>query len=148
MLLEQNFSSISFYLETANSLNNKDIKLSERITIPSNKLRGFEAGRVGPKDGDDFIGGNYAYSINFTSNIPQILEDSQNVDFSIFADAAEVWGVDYDSSINGEGIRSSVGLALDWFSPIGPMNFNLALPISKQTGDKTESFRFNLGTSF
>ncbi len=145
---EKNFSSISFYLETANSLNNKDIKLSERITIPSNRLRGFEAGRVGPKDGDDFIGGNYAYSINFTSNIPQILEESQNVDFSIFADAAEVWGVDYDSSINGEGIRSSVGLALDWFSPMGPMNFTLALPISKQTGDKTESFRFNLGTSF
>ena len=145
---EKNFSSISFYLETANSLNNKDIKLSERITIPSNRLRGFEAGRVGPKDGDDFIGGNYAYSVNFASNIPQILQESQNLDFSIFADAAEVWGVDYDSSIEGDGIRSSVGLALDWFGPIGPMNFTLAYPISKQTGDKTETFRFNLGTTF
>ncbi|MDC0438739.1 outer membrane protein assembly factor BamA, partial [Candidatus Pelagibacter sp.] len=145
---EKNLSSISFYLETANSLNNKDIKLSERINIPSNKLRGFEAGRVGPKDGDDFIGGNYAYSVNFKSNIPQIFEESQNVDFSFFADAAELWGVDYDSSIKGDGIRSSFGLALDWFSPLGPMNFTFAVPISKQTGDKTESFRFNLGTSF
>jgi outer membrane protein insertion porin family len=145
---ENNFSSISFYLETANSLNNKDIKLSERITIPSKRLRGFEAGRVGPKDGDDFIGGNYAYSVNFASNIPQILEESQNVDFSIFADVAEVWGVDYDSSIEGDGIRSSIGLALDWFSPAGPMNFTLAYPISKQNGDKTETFRFNLGTTF
>jgi len=145
---EKNFSSISFYLETANSLNNKDIKLSERITIPSNRLRGFEAGRVGPKDGDDFIGGNYAYSVNFITNIPQIFEESQNVDFSFFADAAELWGVDYDSSIEGDGIRSSFGLALDWFSPVGPMNFTFAVPISKQTGDKTESFRFNLGTSF
>ena len=145
---EKNFSSISFYLETANSLNNKDIKLSERITLPSNRLRGFEYGRVGPKDGDDFIGGNYAYSVNFASNIPQIFEESQNVDFSFFADAAEVWGVDYDSSIEGDGVRSSIGLAMDWFSPIGPMNFSYALPISKQTGDKTESFRFNLGTSF
>ena len=145
---EKNFSSISFYLETANSLNNKDIKLSERITIPSSRLRGFESGRVGPKDGDDFIGGNYAYSVNFASNIPQILEESQNLDFSIFADAAEIWGVDYDSSIEGDGIRSSVGLALDWFSPVGPMNFTLAYPISKKSGDKTESFRFNLGTTF
>jgi outer membrane protein insertion porin family len=145
---EKNFSSISFYLETANSLNNKDIKLSERINIPSNRLRGFEAGRVGPKDGDDFIGGNYAYSVNFISNIPQIFEESQNVDFSFFADAADLWGVDYDSSIEGDGIRSSFGLALDWFSPVGPMNFTFAVPISKQTGDKTESFRFNLGTSF
>jgi len=145
---EKNFSSVSIYLQSANSLNNKDIKLSERINIPSSRLRGFEAGRIGPKDGDDYIGGNYAYSINFASNIPQILEESQNLDFLIFADAADIWGVDYDSSIKGNGIRSSVGVALDWMSPIGPLNFTLAYPVAKQTGDKTESFRFNLGTTF
>ena len=145
---EKNFSSISFHFETANSLNNKDIKLSERITIPSSRLRGFEAGRVGPKDGEDYIGGNYSYSINFASNIPQLFEESQNLDFLIFADAADIWGVDYNSSIKGNGIRSSVGVALDWMSPVGPMNFSLAYPLSKKTGDKTESFRFNLGTSF
>ena len=145
---EKNFSSISFLLQTANSLNNKNIKLSERVVIPSSRLRGFEAGRVGPKDGDDFIGGNYAYSVNFTSNIPNVLEESQNLDFLIFADAADIWGVDYNSSIKGDGIRSSIGVALDWTSPVGPMNFSLAYPITKNTGDKTESFRFNLGTSF
>ena len=145
---EKNFSSISFHLQSANSLNNKNVKLSERITIPSSRLRGFEAGRVGPKDGDDFIGGNYAYSINFATNIPQIFEESQNLDFLFFADAADIWGVDYNSSIEGDGIRSSVGLALDWMSPVGPMNFTLAYPVSKKTGDKTESFRFNLGTTF
>ena len=147
-MFEKNFSSISVYLETANSLNNKDIKLSERITIPSSRLRGFEAGRIGPKDGDDYVGGNYAYSINFKSNIPQIFEESQNLDFLFFVDAADIWGVDYDSSIKGDGIRSSVGLALDWMSPVGPLNFTLAYPIAKKTGDKTESFRFNLGTTF
>ena len=145
---EKNFSSISIHLESANSINNKDIKLSERIIIPSSRLRGFEAGRVGPKDGDDFVGGNYAYSINFASNIPQIFEESQNLDFLFFADAADIWGVDYNSSIEGDGIRSSIGLALDWMSPVGPMNFTLAYPVTKKTGDKTESFRFNLGTTF
>ena len=145
---EKNFSSISFYLQTANSLTNKDIKLSERINIPSNRLRGFESGRVGPRDGEDYIGGNYAYSINFASNIPQIFEDSQNLDFLIFADAADIRGVDYNSTIDGEGLRSSVGIALDWMSPVGPMNFTLAYPVTKETGDKTETFRFNLGTTF
>ena len=145
---EKNFSSISFHFQTANSLNNKNIKLSERVIIPSSRLRGFEAGRVGPKDGDDFIGGNYAYSMNFTTNVPNILEESQNLDFLIFADAADIWGVDYNSSIKGDGIRSSIGVALDWASPVGPMNFSLAYPITKNTGDKTESFRFNLGTTF
>jgi outer membrane protein insertion porin family len=145
---DKNFSSISLYLQSANSLNNKNIKLSERITIPSSRLRGFEYGRVGPKDGDDFVGGNYAYSLNFASNVPFILEDSQNLDFLIFADVADIWGVDYNSSIKGDGARSSIGAALDWMSPLGPMNFSFAYPISKQTGDKTETFRFNLGTTF
>ena len=145
---EKNFSSVSLYLQSANSLNNKNIKLSERITIPSSRLRGFQYGRVGPKDGDDFIGGNYAYSINFASNVPLILEDSQNLDLIVFTDIADIWGVDYNSSIKGDGIRSSIGIAMDWMSPVGPMNFSLAYPITKKNGDKTESFRFNLGTTF
>ena len=147
-LFEKNVSSIGLYLESANSINNNDIKLSERLTIPSNRLRGFETGRVGPKDGDDFIGGNYAYSLNFSSTIPQVFEESQNTDFLVFTDIADIWGVDYDSSLDSNKIRSSVGLALDWYSPIGPMNFSLAHPITKAKGDKTETFRFNLGTTF
>ena len=95
-----------------------------------------------------FIGGNYAYSLNFASNLPLLFEDAQNLDLLFFADIADIWGVDYNSSIKGNGIRSSTGIALDWMSPIGPLNFSLAYPISKQTGDKTESFRFNLGTTF
>ena len=147
-LFDKNITSISFYFETANSLNNKDVKLSERINIPSSRLRGFEVGRVGPKDGDDFIGGNFAYSLNFSSTIPQLFEESQNVEFLFFTDIADIWGVDYNSSLNDSKIRSSVGIALDWFSPVGPMNFSLSHPISKAETDKTESFRFNLGTSF
>ncbi len=147
-LFEKNISTISFYFETANSLNNKDIKLSERISIPSRRLRGFESGRVGPKDGDDFIGGNYAYSLNFSSTIPQLFEESQNVDFLFFTDIADIWGVDYDTSLENNKIRSSIGLALDWFSPLGPLNFSLAHPVSKANGDRTETFRFNLGTTF
>jgi len=145
---EKNFSSVSLYLQSANSINNNNIKLSERITIPSSRLRGFEYGRVGPKDGDDFIGGNYAYSLNFASSLPLIFEDSQNFDLLFFADIADIWGVDYNSSIKGNGTRSSLGIALDWMTPVGPMNFSLAYPISKQTSDKTETFRFNLGTTF
>ena len=148
-LFDENISSVSLLLKSANSINNNDIKLSERIKIPSSKLRGFEAGRFGPKDGDDFIGGNYGLALNFASTIPKLLENSQNVDFLFFIDAANLWGVDYDSSIDDSGsIRSATGVALDWFSPIGPLNFSLAYPILKEEGDKAETFRFNLGTTF
>ena len=87
-------------------------------------------------------------AINFTSTLPQILENSQNTDFIIFIDMANVWGVDYDSSLDDDDIRSSIGIGLDWYSPIGPMNFSLAQPITKSSNDVTQSFRFNLGTTF
>ena len=148
-LYENNRSNISIYLKSANSISGEDIKLSERVFLPTNRLRGFERGKIGPKDGKDFIGGNYASSVNISSTLPQILENSQNVDVLFFMDAANVWGVDYDSSINDNSkIRSSLGVGIDWLSPIGPMNFTLAQPISKADSDITESFRFNLGTTF
>ena len=147
-LYDNNVSTFSLSLRSAHSLKDEDIKLSERLRIPSNSLRGFEFGKVGPKDGDDFIGGNYMGALNFTTTLPQILENSQNTDFIVFLDAANLWGVDYNSSLDDSEIRSSIGIGLDWYSPVGPMNFSLAQPINKSSNDVTETFRFNLGTTF
>ena len=147
--LNNNVFKSSFYFKNSNSLTGDNIKLSERLYLPSNRLRGFENGKVGPKDGDDFIGGNYISSLNFSSDIPKLLENSQTTDFKIFLDIASVWGVDYDSSLDtSDDVRSAIGLGLDWFSPVGPMNFSLSQPISKSPNDVTQSFRFNLGTTF
>ena len=148
-LYENNVTSLSFYIETANSVTNDDIKLSERLYIPSRKLRGFESGKIGPKDGNDFIGGNFATAINFNSTLPVIFENAQNLDASIFVDIANLWGVDYDSSIDDSNrIRSSIGIGIDWFSAVGPINFSLTETLSKKSTDITESFRFNIGTTF
>ena len=148
-LYDDNVSSFSLNLKSAFSLKSEDIKLSERLFIPSSSLRGFERGKVGPKDNNDFVGGNYLASINFSSTLPQILPSYQNTDFLIFLDAANIWGVDYDSSLDGGSeIRSSIGFGIDWFTPIGPMNFSFATPITKGSNDITETFRFDLGTSF
>ena len=115
----------------------------------SNRLRGFERGKVGPKDGNDFVGGNYAGTLNFTSTIPQVLENSENIDFLVFFDVGNVWGVDYfDGDDEGSEIRSATGVAIDWLTPVGPLNFTLATALTKSDNDKTETFRFNLGTSF
>ena len=139
----------SFYFKNTTSITGDDVKLSERVYLPSSRLRGFERGKVGPKDGNDFIGGNYAASLNFSSNIPRVLENSQSTDLNIFLDIGNVWGVDYDNSLeNSDDIKSSIGVGIDWFSPIGPMNFSLTQPLTKSSTDITESFRFNLGTTF
>ena len=148
-LFEQNVSSASILLKAAKSITNDGIKLSERLYVPSSRLRGFEKGKIGPQDGDDYIGGNFVAALNFTSTLPQILENAENVDVAVFFDAANVWGVDYDSSLDtSDKVRSSIGVGVDWFTVIGPLNFSLAMPITKDVNDKTETFRFNIGTSF
>ena len=146
---EDNITKFSFFAKAANSLTNDNIKLSERVYLPGSRLRGFVSGGVGPKDGNDFIGGNYATSVNIQTSIPQLLPNIQNMDVSMFLDAGNVWGVDYDSSLNDTNkIRSSIGVGIDWFTLIGPLSASFTHPISKSNTDRTESFKFNLGTTF
>ena len=147
-LYENNVSTFSLSFQGASSLSGDDIKLSERLYIPGRKLRGFESGKIGPKDGSDYIGGNYVSTINATTTIPKILENVQTVDIVLFADAANIWGVDYDDSLDKNGIRSSIGIGLDWLTPVGPLTFSFAQPITKEPTDIEETFRFNIGTSF
>ena len=60
-----------------------------------------------------------------------------------------VWGVDYDSNIDDSNkIRSSTGAMASWMSPIGPMTFTLSQNLSKASTDETQSFNFQLGTTF
>ena len=147
-LYENNITSLGFSLKAANSITGDDIKLSERLYIPKRQLRGFTNGGVGPKDGEDFIGGNYYAVINLNSSLPQVLPNSQNLEVATFLDIGNLWGVDDPSLNESSTIRSSIGLGVDWFTPVGPMSFSFAQPLTKGSSDKTETFRFNLGTTF
>ena len=147
-LYEENISSLALTLGSSHSITGDDIKLSERLYVPQRKLRGFERGKVGPKDGNDYIGGNYYAILNFTSTLPQVFPNAQNVDFVTFLDLANLWGVDDKTLDDGSELRSSIGVGVEWFTPVGPLSFSLAAPISKSSSDKTETFRFNLGTTF
>ena len=139
----------SLYLKAVNSLNDSDVRISKRNQVPYNRLRGFEKGKIGPVDNTDYIGGNYVTAINLSTNLPGILNTVENIDFLYFIDIANVWGVDYNSAIdNSNKIRTSTGIGLDWLTPIGPLSFSLTQPLTKTSTDKTETFRFNLGTTF
>ena len=141
-------ASISIMTKAATSIGEDDVRISERLYLPSRKLRGFESGKVGPVDNGDYVGGNYISALNISSNLP-ILESLETISFNLFYDAANVWGVDYNSSINeSNALRSSTGLGIDWYTPIGPLNFSFSQPLTKKSTDKTETFRFNLGTTF
>lgn len=135
------------YLKAVNSIDG-DVRVSKRVYIPSSRLRGFESGKIGPKDGVQYIGGNYGAAANFTSSFPKFFNEFENLDLNIFIDAANLWHVDYDNSLDSDKIRSSTGLAVDWYTALGPLSFSYAIPLSDASSDKTESFRFQIGTSF
>jgi len=140
---------VSFYGAAINSISGDDVRVSKRMHIPGSKLRGFESGKVGPKEKNDYVGGNYISSLNFSATLPKLLPSFQNTDLSFFLDAANLWGIDYDSTLDDRStIRSATGLAVDIFTPIGPLNLSYSFPISKSSSDTTESVRFNLGTTF
>ena len=141
--------SSKFYLTTINSTSGEDVRLSKRKGLSTRRLRGFEQNKVGPVDGSDHIGGNYAAAINLETNLPNLLPDATNIDVGLFLDFGNVWGVDYDQTIDESNeIRSSTGLTASWESPLGPMTFVFSQNLLKADTDKTESFNFNLGTTF
>ena len=141
--------SAGFFGRAINSITDDDVRVSKRLYAPSSRLRGFQRGGVGPKDGDDYVGGNYVATINASTTVPYILQTMENMDLKLFLDAGNVWGVDYSSSVDDSNkIRSSTGVALEILTPVGPLSFSYAEVITKAGTDKTESFKFQLGTTF
>ncbi len=134
-------------LKTVNSIDD-DVRVSRRIYIPSKNLRGFEPGKIGPKDGVEYVGGNFGSALNLNTTIPNVINGFENIDLNLFLDAATLREVDYNSSLESSKIRSATGIAVNWFTVIGPLSFSYAVPISKEATDQTESFRFRIGTSF
>ena len=139
---------VSFFGKTITGLSD-DVRISKRLNVPSYKLRGFERGKIGPIENNDYIGGNHITTLNLSATLPNIVQGLDNLDVGVFFDAANVWGVDYDSSIDDKStIRSSTGVALNLMTPIGPLSFSFANALTKASSDTTETFRFNLGTQF
>ena len=142
-------TSFNIYGRAVNSITGDDVRITNRFWLPRSKLKGFKTRNIGPVDANDYVGGNYGAAVNFDTTLPMVFSNVQNVDVRYFIDTANLWGVDYSSDVDQSNtIRASTGVVVDWFTPIGPLNFSLAQDISKADDDKTETFQFNLGTTF
>jgi outer membrane protein insertion porin family len=145
---ENVIGSLKFQLRTIHGVD-EDVRLTERQYISPRKLRGFVRGKVGPKDGDDWIGGNYVTGLSAEAALPNLLPESYKTDIGLYLDTGNVWGVDYSDSVDDSNkIRSSVGIAANVFTPIGPLSWTVSQAITKASTDSTETFNFNIGTSF
>ena len=145
---EDVIGSLKLHARSINGVDD-DVRLTNRLYIPRSRLRGFNTYRVGPKDGDDYIGGNYTTAVSVEAQLPNILPESYKTDVSLFFDTANIWAVDYSDTIDETNkIRSSVGVSANIYTTIGPLSFTIAQDLTKATNDVTETFNFRLGTSF
>ncbi len=71
------------------------------------------------------------------------VEESDNLRFSLFVDAGNVFKSSLTANI--DGFRTSAGLGVSWITPVGPLTFSFARALNDRDKDKTQVFQFNLG---
>ncbi|MBI1907387.1 MAG: outer membrane protein assembly factor BamA [Rhodocyclales bacterium] len=110
-------------------------------------VRGFEQSSLGPREGDDAIGGTRLVAANaeYYFPLPGTGKD-RSFRVSVFLDAGYVWGE--GGKVDFGDMRYSTGLGFSWSSPVGPLKFSLAAPLKKQSGDDIQRFQFQMGSVF
>lgn len=151
----------------------KDLRMLDHFQMGPNLVRGFAPAGIGPRDltvntTQDALGGTMFWGASVEAQTPlYFLPKEIGIKLATFADAGSLWGYRGPTSWNVTGetlsvgdqnkIRSSVGVGLLWDSPLGPLRFDLAYPITKWCGtdtaggsvcDRTQIFRFSGGTKF
>jgi outer membrane protein insertion porin family len=105
---------------------------------------------VGSRVGES-VGGNRRVVGNLELLFPMPgVKTEKSVRLSAFLDVGNVFG--RDEVVRLKDMRASVGFAVSWYSPVGPLKFSLAKPLNAQTKnepkDQIERFQFLLGRGF
>jgi len=116
-------------------------------------VRGYEAGTIGPKDlFGDALGGNERYIANVEVLFPVPgLRGDKSTRMGVFFDAGAIRNKTADGTIlldNDQSFRFSAGLSAFWISPFGPLKFAFAKALNPSPQDKTQSFQFQVGSTF
>lgn len=131
-------------------------RVTDRFTLGTNLMRGFEGGGIGPRevgpgDVNDPLGGNYFAVARFEAEFPLPLPEEYGVSGGIFYDVGSLWGLEEtNANVLYEDFtaRHVVGVSLFWDTPIGPLRFNFSEAISKQDFDEDQSFDLTISTQF
>jgi outer membrane protein insertion porin family len=153
----------------------KDLRMLDHFQMGPNLVRGFAPSGFGPRDltpntTNDSLGGTLFWGTTLEAQTPlYFLPKEIGIKASAFIDAGNVWSYEGPTSwsqtgetlqvgLDGVGkIRSAAGIGFLWDSPLGPLRFDFAYPLTKYCEtpagggticDKTQFFRFSGGTKF
>ncbi|MGA8394609.1 MAG: outer membrane protein assembly factor BamA, partial [Pseudolabrys sp.] len=153
-----------------------DLRMLDQFQMGPNLVRGFSTAGIGPRDltpgtTNDALGGSLYWGASVEAQTPlYFLPKDIGIKVAAFADAGNLWSYKGPTFWNVTGetlqvgldsasfIRTSVGVGMLWDSPLGPLRFDLAYPLTKycatptlggpEVCDRTQFFRFSGGTKF
>jgi outer membrane protein insertion porin family len=147
-----------------NGWGGQNVRMLDNFQMGPNLVRGFAPSGIGPRDitpytTQDALGGTMFWGASVEAQTPlYFLPKEVGIKLAVYADAGSLWNYQAETSWAATGetlqigddksIRSSVGVGLIWDSPLGPLRFDLAYALTKQTYDRTQFFRFSGGTKF
>lgn len=111
-------------------------------------VRGFKDNTLGPRDStNEPFGGDFSVVTNTELIFPSPFTgiDSKTLRLSAFWDIGNVFSEIDEASLSE--LRSSMGLGIMWVSPLGPLTFSVAYPLSSKSHDDTQPFQFTIGAS-
>ena len=130
----------------------EDVGIVDRFFLGGRRLRGFEPSGVGPRDAvtDDALGGNLFYSVTGELGFPLGVGDELNLRGAVFVDVGSLTEIDATGPdlLDEASPRLSVGVGINFRSPIGPIRLDFSRALIKEDFDRTENFRFSFGTRF
>lgn len=143
------------------------VLLQDRFFVGGDNLRGFEPAGIGPRDivSGDALGGNKYYVGSVALTVPLGLPKELGITGRVFTDFGTLFSNDQKNLVltpaqlaaNGgiapqiadsAAVRASAGVGVSWKSPVGPVRLDVALPIHKESFDKTQVFHVSFGTRF
>ena len=145
----------------------QSLRMLDNFQMGPNLVRGFAPNGIGPRDLtqltpgqiNDALGGTMFWGASVEAQTPlYFLPKEIGIKVAAFADAGSLWNYKSETYWNvtgeslqvadGMAVRSSVGMGLIWDSPLGPLRFDFAYALTKQSYDQTQFFRFSGGTKF
>ena len=135
-------------------------RVIDRFFLGSRKMRGFDAGGIGPREcsnrqcgasNNDALGGENFAVVRLEAEFPFGLPDEYGLSGGLFYDIGNLWSL---KKINNNVLyedgswRQAIGASIFWKTPIGPLRFNFSDVLKKEQYDRDESFDLTISTRF
>jgi outer membrane protein insertion porin family len=136
---------------TVHGISGNDTRTLDRAYPGADQFRGFAPRGMGPRDGDDFLGGNNYAVASF--ELQRDFGETWKMPLrgGVFIDTGAAWGL--DDTLGGTidaafHLRSSVGASLTFDVGQTPVSLYVAHPFQKEDGDDSQVFGLSIGATF